>query len=326
MVKNLTVVPTHDGVTDKLLTLFWTTVDDPGGSNEDYKLHSLISTDQDGDDFGLQCPDNTACSSTTGCSVHTADTAAWCDFEDTGIDLREEYHAEDGNCLAAIGWHGHALWDDLGASWDPDEDELSLLFTGDNVGAAPCHVCGDIDADVNMWRWDTGGGCDAADPDPDAKFCLEEELRKAGGDTAYCPDDKWEDVHDPAMVAYPGEFKVYAKTVQKRWYVGYSSDNGRSYEDTSVVQFLFEDETPTDTGDTDDELDGGCVGDPAVLIWKGGALKKEMMVFLAVQVDPENPDLYTRDRCFETQDTLIEPDDTAYRAYPGAIAAVLENG
>jgi len=74
------------------------------------------------------------------------------------------------------------------------------------------------------------------------------------------------------------------------------------------------------------ELNGGCVGDPAVLIWKGGALKKEMMVFLAVQVDPANPDLYTRDRCFETQDTLIDQDDTAFRAYPGAIAAVLENG
>ncbi len=274
------------------------------------------------DDFGLRCLDNETCSTTTGCHLQTGDTAAWRDFDDTAIDLREWYHAEDGNCLLAGGWHGHALWDDLGASWDPTEDELSLLFTGDNFGTSPCHRCADATSDVNMGRWDTGGGCDSADPDTAAKFCLEEEVREKDGDTAYCPDDKWEDVHDPAMVAYPQEFKVYVKKGRQRWLVGYSTDNGRSYEDTSVVNFLFEDETPEDTGDTDDALDGACVADPAVLIWKAGALKKEVMIFLAQQTG----EAHTRARCFETTDTNVPTDDTAYREYPGAIAAVLENG
>ena len=322
--KNIVVVPTQDASSDSRLRLFWTSYD-VNQTPSYYTLNSALAVDADGDDFGLCCADTADCSSTSSCSLGTYDEVC-CDYEDAGADVRLEFTALDDNCLAASGWHGHDLWDDLGPTWDPATDELSILFSGDPFGDDDCSTCdapeGGPMADIDMWRWDTGGGCDTGDTDPTARLCLEEELEG----TAWCPDEKMVDAHDPFSVSYPDEKKVYWKVGHSAWKVGYTSDNGRTYEDVSEIEFYFEDEDTGDTGmDTGDILQAGCVEDPAAIVWKAGPFARELMVFLPIAGE-RNPDANDHFRCFCTQDTAVDPEDTAFEEYPGMMAAVLWNG
>ena len=323
--KNTIVVPTDDGEANERLRLFWTSYD---GDNETtyYRLHSALSTDEDGDDFGLCCADTADCSSTTTCGLLGSEVC--CDFDDEGVDMRTEYVAEDGNCLAMSGWHGHDLWDDHGPVWRPSLNELSILFSGDPVDEPEeeCGIC-DVDAppsDIDMWRWDTGGGCDSRDSDTAAKICLEEVQVFEDTDFSWCPDQKISDRHDPFALAYPDETKVYVKNGQTGWIVGYSTDNGRTIEDTSAIEFYFDfhdsGDTANDTAaDTADALDPGCVNDPTILAWKNGSDIHEVMVFI-----PSNnaAGSTNRDRCFSIQDTEEPIGD----GFGGFLLATLNNG
>jgi len=251
-----------------------------------------------------------------------------CDFED--VTVQSEFHGEDGNCLNNGGWHGHDLWDDVGATWDPDEDELAILFSGSTEqGITGCENCED-EADVQMWWWDTGGGCDTGDTDMSAKFCLEEEEENSiPSDTAtsWCPKESWWDtghdsIHDPAALAYPSEVKVYAKKDHEYWFVGYSSDNGRTIEDTSAIEFYFEDEDTGDSAvDTDDVLDPGCIEDMTVSAWVEPSFLREVIVFV-----PYGNQTDGGTRCFCTQDEEIEINGEGFETYPGLLSAVLHNG
>lgn len=326
--KNLMVVPTQDASSNSRLRLFWTSAD--GQEPTYYTLNSALAVDADGDDYGLCCADSGDCSSTSTCSLGDFDEVC-CDFEDNGADVRLEYTALDGNCLAMVGWHGHDLWDDLGPVWDPTTDELALLFSGDPSTTGACDDCTvppmEGQADVDMWFWDTGGGCDSGDPDTAAKFCLAEVDGDTGDtDSSWCPDQMVSDAHDPFSVSYPDEKKVYWKVGHSAWMVGYTSDNGRTFEDESEIDFYFEDEDPYDTGmDTDDVLDPGCVEDPASIIWKAGPFARELMVFLTRTA---KRGAFAEDafRCFSTQDTGVVPDDPEFEEYPGLVSAVLWNG
>jgi hypothetical protein len=318
--KNIIVVPSVDEADNERLALFVTTTDhkdSPTFTN----LISAEALDADGDDFGLCCTDSEECSTTDDCNIGDYDQVC-CNFEDTGAKVRLEFEGLVDNCLDLIGWHGHDLWDDMGPAWDPDDDELTILFTGDQNSEEPCENCAPEDgsSNIDMWRWDTGGGCDTGDPDTAAKFCLEEVLEYEGEGQDWCPDEKFEDRHDPFSVSYIDEKKVYWKEGMETWYVAYTSDNGRTFADISEIEFYFDD---TDAGfGLGDELFGGCVEDPASIIWKDGTTVHELMVIVP-GLDPVDNENF---RCFSTQNMEIDTDDPEYETYPGLFTAILTNG
>jgi len=340
-VSNIMVVPTRDGATNNLLRLFWTTdhrssPEDP----EDNTIHSLLSTDHDGDDYGVCCSDSGDCSSTTGCLLSPYSEVC-CDFEDATVV--DEFEVESHSCLSDAGWHGHDLWNDLGPTWNPATDELTFLISGTTSGTplGECQYCDD-EAGADLVRWDLDGGCSLWDSDTGAKFCLEgmwedgdtadtAELEDTAdtADLSWCPDESWwvprgssnNNVHDPAAFPYPTESKIYVKAKHTRWLVGYSSDNGRTIEDTSAIEFYFEDEDSGDTAvDTDDVLDPGCVEDLALIPWSRPSFKRELMLFVPKDQGSDN-----RARCFATQDTGVDDDDEDYWFLGGLLAAVLHN-
>jgi hypothetical protein len=317
------IVPTVDGEDNPRMRLFWVATDNTNDPSS-FKLESALSTDADGDDFGLCCSDTAECSSTDGCSF--GGSTVCCDFDDASAEVREEFDVEDGACLDDLGWHGHDLWDNQGPRWDEAENELVLLFTGQPDTGGTCGYCfnhGNPPGDIDLWFWDTGGGCDIADTALGPKFCLNTEFEDEDtGETgaAWCPKETFVDAHDPFGLPYPDEIKIYFKEGQNRWLVGYSSDNGRTIEDTSAVDFYFADEDSGDTAvDTDDVMSGGCAEDPTIIAWKNGSFTREVMVFL-----PQTPDDASHDRCFSTQDTAVPFDDI--ERFEGLIVAVLGNG
>jgi hypothetical protein len=326
--KNIMVVPTVDDEDNDRMRLFWTSTDDK--TNPTYfRLQSALSTDADGDDYGLCCSDTGDCSSTSNCSLGGFDEVC-CDYDDAGAELRMEYDVDEGPCLRDVGWHGHDIWDDMGPRWDPASDELVLLFSGHasedaGEGCGECYNHGTYgEADIDLWYWDTGGGCDTGDTGPEAQFCLsieEEDDGEYPSGTDWCPDESMVDFHDPFGLPYPGgEIKVYFKKEEQLWKVGYSSDNGRSFEDTSAIEFYFEDEDTGDTAvDTDDAMYPGCVDDPTIIAWKSGAFTKEVMVLL-----PHIPINAEDHRCFSTQDTSVPFEDID--TFRGLVVAVLGNG
>jgi hypothetical protein len=190
-------------------------------------------------------------------------------------------------------------------------------------GCENCDAPGGGD-DLDMWRWDTGGGCDTADPDTAAKFCLEEEEEDTDPPgTSWCPDEKVENRHDPFAIPYMDETKVYWKEGIGEGaiiWVGYTTNNGHSFDDITQVEFYFE-EDDTDGG-LGDELDPACVEDATTTIWKNGTNVHELMVFLPMTTVQDGDDL----RCFCTQDTAIDPDDSGFDEYPGMLTAILWNG
>lgn len=103
------------------------------------------------------------------------------------------------------------------------------------------------------------------------------------------------------------------------WYVAYTNDNGRTFDDITEVEFYFE-EDDTDGG-LGDDLDPACVEDPTTTIWKNGTNVHELMVFV-----PMTEVLEDNFRCFCTQDTAVDPEDSGFEAYPGMLTAILWNG
>ena len=251
----LPVVETDGMVVDRFVRMI---VQVEAGAGDPYQIWQVDSLDDLGTEFGLECVSGP-------CSVHggTCADEELCDW--SGAEGVIEADGSSGSFYLTSASHCRLIYDYIGlGAWDPDVDDLSLIFTG-SPGS-----CGTGPDDVFLAEW-TGSAWDV----PVSGSCALPE---------------WADRHDPGVIPFPdGGFKAYLHKDLDFFEVCYH--NGVAWEYCREIEFVFDDGFET-------AINPACLENIDTLVFIDGGPQEGG--FVKIWVDRTTPQYPSAVSCFDT--------------------------